>query len=161
MLYFRRCAVLAGASSLALMVSGCGDENSTAPPSAEFPRTFTSRSATCKGGMSLDVENGIYVETTILLTTEASTEVLFAGPATIALRDLLNFEGELVGEENSGVYEPSAVDGRWEVTLTNGPEVDSFLATGTGTGELSGRSIEFDMEPLPEGCGYTSSGTIR
>ena len=161
MLYFRRCAVLAGASSLALMVSGCGDENSTAPPSAEFPRAFTSRSATCTERFSLNLVDGLYEETIWVETVEASAEALFAGPATIILVTLLDLSGALVDEEYTGEYRPSAADGTWNVTLTPGPADGSFTATGTGTDELSGHSIDFDMEPLSEGCGYTSSGTIR
>jgi len=98
---------------------------------------------------------------TELFLTEASTEVLFAGNASLLFSDTVNIAGELVGKDYRGVYMPSAIDGTWEVTLTDGPEVDSFVATGSGTGDLSARSIDFDMEPLSEGCGFISSGTIR
>ena len=161
MLYFRRCAVLAGASSLALMVSGCGDENSTAPPSAEFPRAFTSRSATCTERISLKMVDGVFEERTLVETVEASAEALFAGPAIIIRLTLRDASGAPLEEKYTGKYRPSAVDGAWDVTLNPGPADGSFTTTGTGSGGLSGRSIDFDMEPLSDGCGYTSSGTIR
>ncbi len=145
-----------------LCLSGCGGEDSTGP-SSDFPRAFTASSESCEQGFGLQVDNaqGVFVETTVLSTVERSAEVLFAGPATIYLVRVLDFAGALLDEEYTGEYRPSAVDGTWDVTLTAGPEVGSFSATGSGTGELSGRSIDFDMEPLSEGCGYASSGTIR
>ncbi len=162
----RRSVVLAAASTFALMLSGCGDENSTAPPSVEFPRAFTSLSETCTQGFvqGTGTLNGelVFVEETKSFTVEASAEVLFAGTATILLRKLFDLVSlQLVAEEGFGDYEPSAVDGTWHVTLTPGPRVGSLTATGDGFGELSGRSIDFDLEPLSDGCGYTSSGTIR
>ena len=145
-----------------LCLSGCGGEDSTGP-SSDFPRAFTASSESCvrRVGLQIDNAQGVYVETTVLSTVERSVERLFSGEATIYLVRSMSFSGVLVDEEYTGEYRPSAVDGTWDVTLTAGPEVGSFLATGSGTGEMSGRSIDFDMEPLSDGCGYTSSGTIR
>jgi len=145
-----------------LCLSGCGGEDSTGP-SSDFPREFKASSKRCQRSIGLQVDNvnGVYVETMLLSTVEESTETLFTGPATIHLVRTYSFAGGLVEEDYTGEYRPSAVDGAWDVTLTAGPEADSFQAAGSGTGELSGRSINFDMNPLSEGCGYVSSGTIR
>ena len=145
-----------------LCLSGCGGEDSTGP-SSDFPREFKASSKRCQRSIGLQVDNvnGVYVETMLLSTVEESTETLFTGPATIHLVRTYSFAGGLVDEDYTGEYRPSAVDGAWDVTLTAGPEADSFQAAGSGTGELSGRSINFDMNPLSEGCGYVSSGTIR
>lgn len=145
-----------------ICLSGCGGEESTGP-SSDFPRAFEANSRSCQRSIGLDVDNvnGLYVETMLLSTVEESTETLFTGPATIYLVRTYSFAGELVDEDYTGEYRPTAVDGAWDVTLTAGPEADSFQAAGSGTGELSGRSINFDMSPLSEGCGYVSSGTIR
>jgi hypothetical protein len=144
-----------------LGVSGCGDEDSTASPSVEFPRAFRSLSESCTWYSTFYDENGLFVEETTIMTMEASAEVLFAGPATITLRTEFDPFGAVNEGVNIGVYRPSAVNGAWPVTLTPGPVDGAFTATGTGTGELSDHSIDFDLEPLSDGCGYTSSGTIR
>ena len=141
-----------------LGVSGCGDED---PTSVEFPRAFTSLSESCIIILGRFMENGVLIEETTMLTVEASAEVLFAGPARITLRRVFSVTGQLLDEVNMGVYRRSAVNGTWPVTLTPGPVDGSFTATGTGTGELSDHSIDFDLEALSDGCGYTSSGTIR
>ncbi len=147
---------------VAALAIACSSD-STAPQSTpQFPRAFTSLSTSCIELLSArQVSPDLFVQMTRLDLTEASTEVLFAGNASVLFSDTVNIAGELVGKDYRGVYMPSAIDGTWEVTLTDGPEVDSFVATGSGTGDLSARSIDFDMEPLSEGCGFISSGTIR
>ena len=168
MRYFRRSAFLPAVvqpftliALVTAVVMACSSD-STAPQGETFPRAFSSRSTSCIERLGMQqVGPDLVVFRTELDLTEASTEVLFAGNASVLFSDTLNTTGELVGESNLGLYQPSAVAGTWQVTLSDGPEVDSFVATGSGTGELSGRSIDFDMEPLSEGCGYISSGTIR
>lgn len=147
---------------VAALAIACSSD-STAPQSTpQFPRAFTSLSTSCIELLGFQqVGPDLFVQLTELFLTEASTEVLFAGNASLLFSDTLNTAGELVGEENRGIYLPSAIDGTWEVPFTDGPEVDSFVATGSGTGDLSARSIDFDMEPLSEGCGFITSGTIR
>jgi len=145
-----------------LCLSGCGDEDSTGL-SSDFPRAFTASSESCgfRVGLQVDNEQGVSVETTWMSTVERSAERLFSGEATTVRRLLRVFSGEVLEETHTGEYRPSAVDGTWEVDIVPVSTSGSFMATGSGTGELAGRSIDFEMEPLSDGCGYTSSGTIR
>ena len=145
-----------------LCLSGCGDEDSTGP-SSDFPRAFTASSESCTRIFMLEVDNeqGVSVETTWMSTVERSAERLFSGEATTVRRLLRVFSGEVLEETHTGEYRPSVVDGTWEVDIVPALTSGSFMATGSGAGELSGRFIDFDMEPLSERCGYTSSGTIR
>ena len=145
-----------------LCLSGCGGEDSTGP-SSDFPRAFTASSESCERGFGLqfDPTQGIFVETTEMSTVERSADRLFSGEGTTLRILLLSLSGEVLDETHTGEYRPSAVDGTWEVDIVPASTSGSFMATGSGAGELSGRFIDFDMEPLSERCGYTSSGTIR
>ena len=145
-----------------LCLSGCGDEDSTGP-SSDFPRAFTASSESCelRYGREIDHEQGVFVETTLMGTVERSAERLFSGEAHTIRSVYRAYSGEVIEETHTGEYRPSAVDGTWEVDIVPASTSGSFMATGSGTGELSGRSIDFEMEPLSDGCGYTSSGTIR
>ena len=145
-----------------LCLSGCGGEDSTGP-SSDFPRAFTASSESCERGFGLqfDPTQGIFVETTVMSTVERSADRLFSGEANTVRTLLLSLSGEVLDETHTGEYRPSAVDGTWEVDIVPASTSGFFMATGSGTGELAGRSIDFDMELLSDGCGYTSSGTIR
>ena len=150
---------------LALCSAACAD-TSTGPEgqgSAQFPRAFSSLSASCvqfPGGIRV-VAPDKFEQTTRLNLAETSTEHLFAGNAILVFTQTFNLLGELLGEESSGLYMPAAVDGTWQVTLSRGPAEESFTAVGIGDGDLSGRTIEFQLSPRSVNCGFESSGTIE
>ena len=142
--------------------SACGGDGSTDPPGSEFPRDFTAVSDSCTASYSLNPVQGGFLETTVHVTAEGSSEILFAGLAVLVFAVHLDITGVRTSASGFGDYEPTAVEGTWDVEFAPTVTADSWLATGVGTGDLEGRSIEFTVSPLTgTDCRLRTEGTIR
>ena len=152
-----RCATIV---LIPLLFWACGGEDASGP-SPDFPRTFTARSTNCSSDTSVSIADpGRIIEDRWMTTVEVSSDRYFAGEAVIVHSLLIGPDGGIVDEARSGVHSPTAFEGTWSVDIS-APTNGHLQAAGTGTGDLAERVIEFIMQPLPGGCGYTSTGTIR
>jgi len=153
-----------------LGVSGCGGEDTAAP---EFPRAFTAVTDSCTVVYMLDVELDTFVESVGIRTVHASTESFFPRLFCFMITRVRDRTGAILEEHlvqlpcYNEAGEPIDRLDNWSLTLAFGPTDWSFTGTGTGHGELSGRSIEFVMEPLFEECEqgncqcrFATTGTI-